>query len=146
MLCVSTRVRVGQKWKWRKWQRQLELKRKRVDSLPFNCQKIRGCPTLRDSIQSEAHCLIVCIHVVNVVLKCHQVETVNWPAFVSTLFAVWSLLIVIGSDDKIKRKTSNSNLNISLNLTSLHSPLEIHLQTDTHLLLFYFLIEIYNRS
>lgn len=112
-------ARVGQNGNEENWQRQLELERKHdASSSSFNWQKIRGCPTLRDSIQSESHCLIVRIHVV---CPCGFEIPSGKNGKLACAYSYGGHSMVIGCDDKIKRKTSNSNLNMFY-FTSLRSP------------------------
>lgn len=99
VLCVCTRARVGQKWKWRQWQRQLEnwkesaMRRRHRRSIDRKLEVARLYVILFKVSPLFNH---MYIHVVHAVLKCHQVETVNWPGFVSTHGLRCGHLIVIG--------------------------------------------------
>lgn len=152
-------ARVAQNGNEENWQRQLELERKRdasssSSSLPlllssFNWQKIRGCPTLRDSIQRECHCLIVC----TCGCPCGFEIPSGRNGKLACVYSYCGHSIVIGCDDKIKRKTSNSNLNIlhstSIQFTSLRSPSpQSSVQTQALVVatFLFAVIQIYNRS
>lgn len=118
-------------------------------------RKSKISPTLRDSIQKWCHCSITIYIWFTLAMrfeKCHRLETVNWLAFISQFAVVARTWLSLESDDKIKRKTCNSNLNNSLH----HTSLQHHMQTDnaerkkkenksTKTLLFFFLF-IINKS
>lgn len=119
-------------------------------------RKSKISPTLRDSIQKWCHCSITIYIWFTLAMRfenCHRLETVNWLAFISQFAVVARTWLSLDPDDKIKRKTCNRNLNISLHHTSLHHHIcklttlkeNNNNNTSTKTLLFFFLF-IINKS